>query len=119
MKRRRVVVGLGVLALVGVAAYVVWPRGPQPCRETFERVRDGMTYEEVCATVGGPSRDRLNGPMTAGSGDSVTYAGADVWWAGDAGLAVYYDGSGQAARVQVFEVAHPSAWSRLRDWLGL
>jgi hypothetical protein len=114
-----VVVGLVVLALVAVLTASLWPRGHRPCRATFEQVRVGMTYEEVCATVGGPPRDQWNGPMTAGPGSTVAYAGANVWWGDGAGLAVYYDGSGRAGRVQVFEVADGSALSRARDWLGL
>jgi hypothetical protein len=119
MKRRRVV-GLAVaLALVAIVVYALWPRGPRPCRATFEQVREGMTYDEVCATVGGRPRNQFTGPIAADPGSTDTYAGADLWWAGDGGLAVYYDGSGRVGRVQVFEVAHPSARSRLRDWLGL
>src|SRR3954463_15487213 len=71
MRRRRVIIGLAVLALAAVAALLLWPRGPRPCRATFEQVREGMTFEEVCATVGTPpgnytTGDRFNPPISSG-----------------------------------------------------
>jgi hypothetical protein len=62
MRRRpRATVGLVVLALVGVVAAVLWPSGPRPCRATFKQVREGMSFEEVCATVGAPPGDFTDG----------------------------------------------------------
>jgi len=39
-----------------------WLRSPHPCRATFEQVREGMTYAEVCAMVGGPTGDYRTRP---------------------------------------------------------
>ena len=43
------------LAVVALIVAVGWTHHkPYPCLTTFERVREGMTLEEVEATVGGP-----------------------------------------------------------------
>src|SRR5258708_5622078 len=90
--RRRTGLGLAIAAIA--LAIILFPRGPRPCRGTFEQVRHGMTFDEVCATVGGPPGDysrgdaapiwRLNGPEREWEKDAV-------WIADDACLIVYYD----------------------------
>jgi hypothetical protein len=121
MKRRRVIVGLVGLALVAVVGAALWPRGPQPCRATFEQVREGMTYDEVCATVGGP-------PGPYGDGFAVISIDTDakrlpsMWWADDGVLAVEFGSDGRAYNVQFIEpllTAKPSWFDRLRARLGL
>src|SRR5687768_8659552 len=90
MRRRRVVIGLIVAALVAVAAVLFWPRGPRPCRATFESVQEGMTYEEVCATVGGPPgtyTHRMPLPFNRTSIKRYDHH----WVADDAGMWVGYD----------------------------
>src|SRR5215213_2494012 len=44
----------GVLFAVTIIVSLLPPARPRPCLATFERVRDGMTREQVYATVGGP-----------------------------------------------------------------
>jgi hypothetical protein len=90
MRRRRVIVVVVVLALVAVVV-ALWPRGPKPCRATFEQVQEGMTYDEVCATVGGPPGDYT----TDGSGrplrQTLPIGLSDEWWSDDAYLSVRFD----------------------------
>jgi hypothetical protein len=106
MRRRRVIVGLVALALVGVCALILWPRGPRPCRATFEQVREGMTFEEVCATVGAPPHD----PYEVIRSTSP----ADYWYGSDTELCVHFDPAGRADRVSVKDFPGESVWSRLR-----
>jgi outer membrane protein assembly factor BamE (lipoprotein component of BamABCDE complex) len=121
MRRRRVIAGLVVLAIVTVAAVALWPRGPRPCRATFEQVREGMTNDEVCATVGGPP-----GSYT----DAFYYVEIDsdaerlpsMWCADDAVLAVDFGIDGRAVRIDLMEpdvFYRPSLFDRLRARLGL
>src|SRR5262245_39655502 len=101
MRRRRVVVGLVVLALVAVLVVALWPRGTRPCRETFELVREGMTYDEVCATVGGPPgayTRRPYIPLLGGAHDCRVQ-----WAADDVELIVWFDDDQRAYKVMVFD----------------
>jgi hypothetical protein len=118
MSRRRVLVGLVVLAAVALITILLWPRAPRLSREKFQQVHEGMTDEEVWAKVGEQPRRQFSGPLTA-PGHSKSYARADLWQSSDVGLAVYYDDSGRAAHVFVFEVIRPPAWAPIRDRLGL
>ena len=121
MGRRRVVVGLVVLALVGVATVALWPRGPRPCRETFEQVREGMTYEEVCATVGGPPGDYTGGTRV-GLIDINGPATFAIWTATDGELLADFDYDSRVAWAEVIdvsEVPRPPLLARLLNRLGL
>jgi hypothetical protein len=102
MKRRRVAVGLVVLALVAVVTIALWPRGTRPCRDTFEQVREGMTYDEVRTSVGAPpgvytDREYLPLLLTGGGG------GCERWAADDGQLIVWFDDHGRACRVAVHD----------------
>jgi hypothetical protein len=122
MKRRLVVIGLGALALATVLSVVLWPRGPRPCRATFDQVRGGMTFDEVCATVGPAPGDYLTKKPMIFPTSPMIYEHAQVWTADDGCLIVYLDGSGRVEHAQVAEViclADPPFWSRLRARLGL
>lgn len=121
MRRRWVVAGLVVV--VSVVAVVFWPRGPQPCRATFEQVREGMTFEDVCATVGGP-------PGVYSSRSRYTFASAPPpagcshheWRAADQVLYVVFDArTGAAVFVHRFDPPPDGRGflQRLRDRLGL
>ena len=122
MRRRRVIAGLVVA--VAVAAVILWPRPPRPCRATFEQVREGMTREAVIATVGGPPGDytdgyHLNGWVNlGGAGRQPT-----SWIAADGVLAVRFDADGLAATVLVHDFIAlsqpPTFWTLLRTRLGL
>lgn len=131
MRRRRVIVGLVVLALVAVVVGLSRPRGPRPCRDTFALVRQGMTFEEVCATVGGPPGDYTGGTRTGPDdlvgGFSPYILGDDrtrwEFWTGEDGeLVGTFDLEGRLLWVEVWEVypaSPPSFWSRLLARLGI
>jgi hypothetical protein len=122
MRHSRVVVGLIAVTVVSTAAVLTWPRGPRPCRATFEQVREGMTYEEVIATVGAPPGDYsggrcIDGWIGGGSGSMGTY-----WTTTERVLFVLFDSDGRAAAVRTWEptlLPDPPLWTRLRFRLGL
>jgi hypothetical protein len=91
MTRRRRLAVFAVLAVVGLGAVKValrpWPR---PCRETFEQVREGMTREEVLATVGDEPDWRRCDPYAAGG-----VSGEDRWYGPGDTLRVWYDTDGR------------------------
>ena len=55
MTRRRWAALIGIAAVVGVPFLVPAPRQPTAItRENFDRIREGMTEEEVADILGGP-----------------------------------------------------------------
>jgi hypothetical protein len=129
MRRKRVIVGLAVLALVAAAAMLAWPRDPRPCRATFEQVRAGMTLEEVEAIVGGPPGVYTDRPvpitfLSVGfiAGSSYTEVHRIHQWAADDGtLEVFIGRDGRAALVSVDDPLPDTRpfIQRLRSRLGL
>ena len=121
MRRRRVIVGLVALALVAVAVGF-WPHGPRPCRATFDQVQEGMSFDQVCATVGGPPGDYSHGKSWWG-GYGVKFWGYVGWLGPDAQLMVRFDADGRADSVAVVGCmsfpSETSLWDRLRARLGL
>jgi hypothetical protein len=120
MRRRRLIVGLVVLALVAAAA-VLWPRGPKPCRATFEQVREGMTYDEVCAAVGAPPGDYSDG-YCLHSRYGFGYKAHQWWLANDGELFVEFGEDGTAVAVSARpaeRLPEPPALNRLRARIGL
>jgi hypothetical protein len=64
MRRRTLLVALVGLAVVGAAGVVVlWPRTERVTRENFDRIRKGMTRQEVEALLG-PPEVYSTGPTT-------------------------------------------------------
>jgi hypothetical protein len=121
MKRRRVIVGLVVLALVAVVLFGSGPRGPRPCRATFRMVQEGMTYNEVCAIVGGPPGDYSTRPPTLfpvadGFPEPLSWEG---WEAEDGYLMVLWNGDRRTGKVIVRESNPSSPFQRLLAKLGL
>jgi hypothetical protein len=119
-----VVVGFAGLSLVGVIGVVLWLRQPRPCRATFEQVREGMTYDEVCATVGGPQNAGLYwDPLAPGSDPGEAGQTGSIWDADDVALVVGFgaDGRSRSVRVRPRDAWEwrPSLLDRLRDRLGL
>jgi hypothetical protein len=91
MKRRRIIIGGGLLALVGSVAWVVWLCRPHPCRAAFEKVREGMTFEEVCATVGGPPGNYSSRPPLKEIATGGVRWTSHRWTAEDGTLTVVFD----------------------------
>jgi len=112
MTRRRLVFGLLLLSAV-LAGFVGWlwiadnRRAPLA---RYERVKEGMTREEVIQIVGAPPSRRkiLIDPA----------AGLDVWACEEAMLLIHFDEAGTAARVTVTELQPPTFTERIRRWLG-
>jgi hypothetical protein len=126
MKRRRAIVGLVVLMLVGVVAgAILWPHGPRPCRATFAQVREGMTYDEVCAAVGGPPGDYTGGTRAGPDLGWSTFAIDDrtsFWTCEDGELVAYFGENGRLLGKEistVYPATPPPFWSRLFTRLGL
>ncbi len=120
MKRRRVIVGLVVLAIAGLLLVTFWPRGPRPCRATFEHVREGMTLAEIEAVVGGPPGNYSDGYHLG----LVFYdrPPPTLWTADDGELCVEFSADGWACSVQVLDVValpQPSWLDRFSARLGL
>ena len=110
-----------IVLAAAVALVVLWPRGPRPCRATFEQVRKGMSFAEVCATVGGPPGvyGGLSGAYAASGPPTLSH---EQWWAADSTLYVIFDTETDEA-IEVW-VADPfpdnrSLWERLRERVGL
>jgi hypothetical protein len=61
MRRRKLIVAVGLVVLVAVAAFVAWPRPQRITRENFDRIQDGMSRAEVEAILGPPG-DYRTGP---------------------------------------------------------
>jgi hypothetical protein len=101
MRRHRAVVGLVVVAVTVVFAIAFWIRGPHPCRTTFEQVREGMTLDEVSATVGRPPgiyTTRTQVYAVGGPNDCRQH-----WAADDAEMIVHFGPDGRAFQVQVLD----------------
>ena len=118
MKRGRVIVGLVGLALVGVLAGLYWLGGPQPSLATFQQVREGMTRDEVIATVGGPPTAR--GPWPSLQRKLGVTVIRDEWRTDGGLLRVTFGPDDRAEYVEVFALpVTPTRWDRLRAELGL
>ena len=117
MRRRRVIAGLVVLAAAGATVVAVWPRAPRPCLATFEQVREGMTRDEVIATVGGSPTTAPVPSLQQKLGITVL---RDEWRADDGMLRVVFDADNRAEFVAVYALPRPKTrWGRLRANLGL
>ena len=87
MKKRRLLLGVGVLAVLGMAGMVVWESQPRPgiTRANYERIREGMTLVEVEAILGRP------GDGFGGDGDTPRVR----FWQGDhVKVTVWFDTDG-------------------------
>jgi hypothetical protein len=57
MRRRKLIVVVGLAVLVAVGAFVLWPRPDRITQENLERIRAGMSRAEVECILGGPPGD--------------------------------------------------------------
>ena len=101
MKRQRALLLIFIVSMTAVVIATVWPTGPRPCLATFGLVTEGMTREEVAATVGAPPGFYARRPGNA----ALHYvSGRDlrtIWCADDGALVVWFDEDYRASRVQV------------------
>ena len=111
---------VGIVVASATLAVAFWPRGPQPCLETIEQVQNGMTREEVIATLGGPPGDYSEGYSPRAAVFSFGLQ-CESWVANDGVLFVGFDAQNRAKFVMVSRVGPrpPSLLARLRFRLGL
>ena len=117
MTRRRLLCGLlllsAVLACVGGWLSIV--NAPNTTRARFERVKKGMSREEVRRTVGQPPGYYVGGQSvpTRDAGDSY------FWHFDDGQMQVRFDYTDRAIDVLVTLPPDLTLTERLRRWLGL
>jgi hypothetical protein len=82
-RRRRLLIGLPLLAGLATAVVLLWPRAEPPgvSLTSLARLRPGMTEAEVAAVLGPPVADLsaqspTGGPAPPGQGPLLEYAGA-------------------------------------------
>ena len=87
MKSRHAIVVLLLLSLL-VVGVMFWPRGPEPCQATFAQVTEGMTTEQVIATVGAnPKVEDLRE-----TSERMPHPDFAYWWDGkDGTMMIYFD----------------------------
>jgi hypothetical protein len=109
--------------LAGGAAFALWPRPNRVTEENCDRIREGMSREEVEAILGPPG-DYTTGPVL---GNAYIGAVEDPYrffsrafaregvWCGDMGfIVVRYDGSGRTKSPAVFS----RGWRQAQTPLG-
>ena len=80
-RRRRVLIALGILGVLAVAAVVLWPDRdpPTPTLRRLAHVEPGLAEAEVAAVIGPPARDVTTNPgappMTTTGGRLLEYVG--------------------------------------------
>jgi hypothetical protein len=121
MTRRRLLCGL-LLASALLACFGGWlwvASGSRVSLVRFERVKKGMSREEVIRTVGGPPGDysaERGGPFCKG-----LLPEHERWICDDGELFVRFDEDDTAAHLEVFDALRPTPTLsvRIRRWLGL
>jgi hypothetical protein len=135
LTRRRLLICLliATLLIVPVAGWVVWREitKPEPVR-AYERLRLGMTHEEVQTAIGAPQEDfdlpwgdltiiREIGLPSAHLRDLSGFATGDQWFWDDFCIWVVFDDRGQAVGLYLIDTGNrpPSVLEQLRAWVGL
>jgi hypothetical protein len=114
------IVGLVVLPAAAVLVVALWPRDPRPCRATFEQVRDGMTYDEVCATVGGPPGDYSDGRNDDFRSWVLNISPHSRAWGGrNEVLIVWLNDDNTISDTRIGEYSHRPLFRRFLEWVGL
>jgi hypothetical protein len=125
MTRRRAACGL-LLGSAGLACLAGWLWVANSRRVTWvrlEKVRTGMSRQQVIRTVGGPPGDYSNGRERALSG----HGRCEDWLCDDGELLVYFDdadvvigaASTRPSPRHASNPGPPSLTERVRRWLGL
>jgi hypothetical protein len=127
MRRRRLLVGAGTLALLGLAVLpVFWLpvlQRHRVNRESFKYVRAGMTEQELGAILGGPAGNYTTGPVHLYSVKQILDPPSGAIckeWHGDDGSLTVWLNEGRVVLVHVIP-GFPTGerpWDRLRRWLG-
>jgi hypothetical protein len=115
MRRRRLLLGAGVLALLGLVAVSalirLQPFWPEVSRANYDRIQTGMTLDQVEFLLGGPPGDygawgrsgHYVAPRVAQLDDKGQITGWAYRWAGRPQvLTVYFDGgAGRVVRKEI------------------
>ena len=119
--RKRVCLLIGVLALLIIAGILFfWPRN-RITQANLERIREGMTKEEVIAILGPPGNYETVTREWAGA-RAVRFPGKqENWYTDDLGVFVSFDNNGKVLeKASVpYITTHLSFFERIRRWLGL
>jgi hypothetical protein len=131
MKNRRLwvllmAVGAG-LAVLPILWYALSLR-PGVTQANYQRIREGMTLQEVESLLGGPpgnySRipDKEAGLWTIDPSrpdlDRQFFIGREVWIGNELAVAVWFDDQERVARKESYATLDRSLLERLRDRLG-
>jgi hypothetical protein len=110
MRKWKLLVVLAGLAVVTAAGVVVWPRPNRVTAENVERLRVGMTRNEVEAIIGLPgdhsTQETVVMPMTSTSwtdviGETNRNERKDRWIGDDTWVDVAFDKTGQVTWMQL------------------
>src|SRR5262245_63499924 len=86
-RRKRYCTVTAGLMVCGIALWYTLSQahffGPRPCKATFLQVREGMTMEEVIATVGGPPGDYRKSKYVYQTGRTLATAHSGTFWVAD------------------------------------
>ena len=122
MNRRRVLVLFGLAFVAAAAAVVFWPRAPRPSLATFNKVRVGMTRDEVIATIGAPPGDYTTRPYSPRLVSYHIAFLAERWRCNEAECFVVFDDDDRASFINVRppmqRLAPPTRMERNREWMG-
>jgi hypothetical protein len=112
--RRRRRLALVLVAAVAVPLFLFWWTRPYPCQDTFDRVREGMTVDEVVATVGGPPGCYRSIPISrARTGDWDSEQERE-WDTDDGIFCVRFDDEWRVKSIDVWpDRDKPTAWDVL------
>lgn len=105
LTRRRPLLAVGALFLATVGV-LLWLLLPVPLEERLNRIRPGMTTEDVEALIGSPPEFR--GAVWPDSEEHI-------WFLDEGVVFVHFRGEGATGRVGFVPAAdRPSLWDRLR-----
>src|SRR5262245_4100858 len=122
MRRRRLLLaGLGLLAVLVAIVYVFWPAPPTSPWDRVSAVQVGDSRSQLYATLGGPPGDyrrdeRVGIPWEI----DVDPAGAEMWSSDGGMLYIWLDGNDRVTRIhREPSVASPGWVKQIRSKLGL
>jgi hypothetical protein len=130
MRRRRLLLeagALALLALTGLAVLRRLPPRPGITRANYERLREGMTVQQVEGILGGSpgnySRfsDKEAGLWALDFEDPELsrqyFRGREVWVGDELAVAVWFNDGGLVRRKAAFDIVEPTFLERLRRLL--
>jgi hypothetical protein len=115
MRRRRVVVGLVVLAVGAVVATALTVSRPTPLEGRVGRIQSGMTLAEVCVVLGAPPGDHTRYVSYLRRGLHRSGSPTEEWDWDEGCVDVRFGPDGRVEDVSFYpNTDAPSAWDRVR-----